>query len=86
MEVLSAGRMAVRCRGCSCLFAFEPKDCFLRYVPVRWNGGSFDRKECIFVRCPTCAKRVNVTGRVSPSGVTGDDPLCRCAGPYCRCD
>lgn len=86
MELLKPGKVVAKCK-CGCEFAFTPADAFKRYeICGMVNSGTFDRKEVIYVRCPSCKKRVRVTGKVASVAVTNDDPLCKCEGGYCRCE
>lgn len=86
IKILKKGELKTNCKSCKCEFTFGTEDAFSRGVPVSWNGGSFDREIYIFVRCPQCSKRVDVTNKVSASAVKdNDDPLCKCKGGYCNC-
>lgn len=85
VRVLKPGELEKKCRSCKARFAFGPADCFVRNAVCGMiNSGTFAREPHIY-RCPTCQKRVDVTGVVSVKAATGEDPLCKCVGNYCRC-
>jgi endogenous inhibitor of DNA gyrase (YacG/DUF329 family) len=87
MKILKPGKLEVRCPSCKTEFEFTPADCFVRHeVCGMSHSGSFDREMVIYVRCPTCKKRVRVTGKVSAAACLGnEDKLCTCPGGFCSC-
>lgn len=88
MRVLEKGELEVRCPNDHTKFAFTVEDCFVRGVIVGMiHSGQFDREQRVFVRCPACKKRIDVTGRVSYEAAKGNaDALCKCPGGRCHCE
>lgn len=87
MEILSGGKLEAKCKKCKTHFSFATDDAFARFeVCGVVNSGQFDRECCIYVRCPCCKHRVNITGKVPYEAVKNNkDPLCKCEGNYCNC-
>lgn len=89
MKILEPGSLTAKCRNCGCRLSYEAKDAFKRGIVCGMiNSGTFDREWHVFVRCPQCCKRVDVTEKLPLAAVPDDqdDPLCKC-GPYrCHCE
>lgn len=88
MQILSHGKLVTRCVGCGCKFRYQLGDCFQRGVPTHWDlyKGGFHRETHVYVRCPECKRRIDVSGKVPVDAVGSDDPICKCEGRYCHCE
>ena len=76
------------CFKCGTFFTFAPENAFARFqVCGIINSGQFDRECVIYVRCPACKCRVNITGKVPYAVVKrNEDSLCKCGEMYCKCE